>query len=259
MTINHSNLDCCLCGLALGSPYRQLARTLSQDLAEKAPNLSFVVLTDNPREFGNLNNVIAIQHNHYFGYRPYNDKVFVLEAALERFSVAIQVDVDITLTENILEKINQPWPPGITAMSQNLLEHTQKNNIGDISSIEKLAQKLDLRLEEVRWVGEHMFIIKRDNGKEKEFFALWKKLAYYWDIHKLGAKDGTLIGLAGAKVGWQISFEHWQPLNQCLEHFDVHLQLKYSKLKEFLDRWSYRSRIVRAHFFALAQSEFYYK
>ena len=255
---DHQNFDCCFCSLALRAPYRKLALRLSEDLAERVPGVPFVVLTDAPKEFCGVDNVIAIRHTHHFGYRPYNDKVFVLEEALKRFSVAIQIDVDTRITQSISEKINKFCLPGIAGCSKGLLEHTKKNNPKDFEKIERIADKLGLRLEGVRWVGEHMFVLRRDNGKEKEFFAMWKKLARYWDIHKLGAKDGTLIGLAAASVGWNISSEHWQDLNACLEHLDIHRQQKPGEIKMFLDKWNYRLRILGVRFFSLADREFYY-
>jgi hypothetical protein len=255
---SYSHLDCCFCSLALGATYRGLALKLSQDIAQKAPGISLIILTDNPKDFVGIDRVIAIHHKHCFGYRPYNDKVFVLEAALQRFSVAIQIDVDIEFTQNILKKITQPWSEGITGRSESLLTHTDKNNSRDLPHIKKLARKLDLCLEDVTWIGEHMFVVRRDNGREKIFLSLWKKLAFYWDIHKLGAKDGTLIGLAAAKAGWNVSLEYWQELNSCLAHFDVHHQIQYGRKKNEWDKWSYRVRRMRAQLLALREPDFYH-
>jgi hypothetical protein len=234
----------CFCGLALGEFYHSLALDLAKNLEKEAPGIPFLVLTDEPKSFTEVDNVIAIEHHHKFGYRPYNDKVFVLEEALKRFVIAILVDVDTRIKGKIEEAVISPWTTGITATSRALIEHTKKYNPDDLSHLLKLAKKLNLDPDRVQWVGESLVIIRKDDGKEKEFLEMWKKLARYWDIHGLVAKDGSLIGLASASVGWDVSHNYWQDLKKSLEHFDVQRSRSpdnwYQSSKK---AWNYRLRI----------------
>ena len=143
----------CFCGLALGEFYHSLALDMAKNLEKEAPSIPFVVLTDEPKSFTEVDNVIAIEHHHKFGYRPYNDKVFVLEEALKQFVVAILVDVDTHTKGKIEEAVIRPWTPGITAASRPLIEHTKKYNPDDLPHLFKLAKKLDLDLGRVQWVA----------------------------------------------------------------------------------------------------------
>jgi hypothetical protein len=52
-----SEKDFCFATLALGKKYRYLALLLAEDLEKYSPNTSFVILTDNPREFSVRSNV----------------------------------------------------------------------------------------------------------------------------------------------------------------------------------------------------------
>jgi hypothetical protein len=84
-------------------------------------------------------------------------------------------------------------------------------------------------------------------------------LAHYWDIHKLGAKDGTLIGLAAASVGWQVSEEYWHELNESLVHMDIHRQLKDSSSSQLKKQWLYRLKVLRSRMYGLRDVDFFYR
>jgi hypothetical protein len=241
----------CFSALALGAAYRKLAVNLATNLKDKAPGVNLILATDAPQELEGISNIIAIRHSHRFGYLPYNDKVFALEEALKRYPIAIQTDVDLTFTTDISAQLEVSWLPGITARSEPLLAHTERYNSADLNRIKKLAQKLDIAIEKAFWVGEHLFVVRADGEKEKEFLNTWKKLAGYWDIHKLGAKDGTPIGLAAASVGWSIQDNYWQELDNRLVHLDFHRQLRESEWSLQRRQWDYRLRILRSRFDAI--------
>ena len=99
----------CLCTLAIHAPYRRRARLLCAD----APNLPWVVLTDEPDDFADLK-ARSIRHTptgpmaaDYLeripptgggqGAAAYHDKRFALLFALRDFDTAIFVDADSRL------------------------------------------------------------------------------------------------------------------------------------------------------------------
>jgi hypothetical protein len=247
--------DRCLSGLALGQYYRELALDLSRDLARTLPDFPLLLLTDGPETFAGAENVIPIRHRHHFGYRPYNDKVFAIEEALKRFSIVVQIDIDTRIVGDIREPLARDWLPGLTARTENLLEHTERYNPGDLSGLNTLAGKLGIDLARSRWVGEAMFVVREDRGREKAFVQTWKKLARYWDIHRLSAKDGTLIGLSAASVGWDIADSHRRDLDECLDHFDAHKRTVDTNYGLFKKKWDYRSRIWRTKLSSLLQPD----
>ncbi len=249
--------DCCFSAVALGAPYRKLAVELSKTLTTQAPGVKLFLATDAPQDFDGIKNIVAIPHRHRFGYRPYNDKLFALEAALQQYPIAIQTDVDSTFVSDIQPKLAVPWQPGVTGRSESLLSHTQNYNQGDLPHVQQLAQKLNVSLEQAQYVGEHMFVVRADGGKEKDFINCWKELAHYWDINKLGAKDGTLIGMSAGYVGWTVRDTYWRDLDQCLKHIDVHRQIKETNWHRSKRQWMYRLRILRSRLHALKNPDFF--
>lgn len=252
------NKEFCFCAVSLGAIYRKLAVDLARNLETVAPGSKLVVVTDKAQEFDGIANIIALQHNHTFGYRPYNDKVFALEAALQRFPIAVQMDVDATFNNNIEAQLSVNWQPGISARFESMLAHTEKFNRNDLDRVKKIAKKLNISLDSAQWVGEALFVVREDGGKERDFLKCWKQLAHYWDIHKLGAKDGTPIGLAAASVGWKISEKYWHELNACLMHMDIHRQLKDSASIQLKKQWLYRLKVLRSRLYGLRNVDFFY-
>ena len=74
----------------------------------------------------------------------------------------------------------------------------------DIKYIKHLADKLDLDINKVKWIGESLFIVSKDNGKEQEFIDIWGKLASYLELRGMHGGEGNIMGLAAAKVGWKV-------------------------------------------------------
>lgn len=80
--------DFCFGTLAVGKRYRTHAIMLAKDIQEQAPNVSFVVLTDQPADFAEYKNVIPIKHR-LQSVKGYHDKRFVIEKSFERFDTCI--------------------------------------------------------------------------------------------------------------------------------------------------------------------------
>lgn len=59
------------------------------------------------------------------------------------------------------------------------------------------------------WIGEVLFIIVRDNGKEIEFLEIWGKIFKYVELKGMYVGEGSLMGLVVIKVGWVINSEVW--------------------------------------------------
>jgi hypothetical protein len=200
----------CFATLAVGKAYRNLALLLAKDIEKYSPNTSFLVLTDSPKSFSNQKNVIAVQHRQYF-YCD-NDKKFLIEKALSMFESCICIDADMRILAPIPQDLK--WLPGITARScASLVKHNQiminkgeiprSSKVRDFDYIKKMAQKLDLNIEneDITFIYENLFVVTKDSGKEVEFLKLCEMISRYFDVHGVYIGVGSAMGLAAAKVG----------------------------------------------------------
>ncbi|WP_199306786.1 hypothetical protein [Anabaena sphaerica] len=191
----------CFSTLALGKNYRALALELAKDLAQFAPNIPFVILTDNPQDFQEMSNVLAFPHQQQ-SIGCYHDKLFVIEKGLSLFNSCIFMDADMRILAPITDALN--WQPGITAKIawHNIVKHNK--NPREIEIFQKVAQKFNLQLEDITFVHECLFVVTRDEGREIDFIETWKRMAAYCELNKYYRGEGHSIGLAAAKSGLKI-------------------------------------------------------
>ncbi|MEA5578811.1 hypothetical protein [Anabaena sp. UHCC 0451] len=209
----------CFCTLALGKRYRSHTLLLAQDIEKYSPGTKFVVLTDQPQEFSNYSHILAFKHQQN-SIGCYHDKRFVIAQALELFNTCIFVDADI----RILEKVSpdMEWLPGVTARSCASIVKHNKEYIGsvkdpaskarrfkDLEIIDRIAKKLDLNLEDtnIKFVMEMLFVVTKQDGKEREFINHWEKIALYCELNNFYNAEGYAIGLAAAKAGLVVRWD----------------------------------------------------
>ncbi|HEY9598260.1 MAG TPA: hypothetical protein V6D33_11380, partial [Cyanophyceae cyanobacterium] len=209
----HSHQEFCFATLALGSNYRELALELAKDLERYSLKKTFLVLTDKPEHFSSQRNVLAFKHKQ----RLYcdNDKSFLIEKALSMFDCCICIDADMRILAPIPENLG--WQPGITARSctslikhhQTIVNRTAKprpSKVKQLEVIKKAAKKMDINLEtqNVYWMNEFLFVVKKDGGKEVEFLDWVKRISYYIELNGVNIGIGSAMGLAATKVGFPV-------------------------------------------------------
>ncbi|RMF26488.1 MAG: hypothetical protein D6756_03635, partial [Cyanobacteria bacterium J083] len=190
----------CFCTLALGKRYRLLALQLAQDLEKHSPNTKLLVLTDSLKDFHTSKNIIAIKHQQKLWCD--NDKSYLIEKALSVFDYCICIDADMRILAPVSSELE--WLPGITARSCcNLLKHHSRKRQKELKIIKKIANKLDINIndEDLKWIHEFLFVVKPDSGKEIEFIQLFRKISCYLELNGIHIGAGTAMGLAAAKVG----------------------------------------------------------
>ncbi len=199
-TMNHQNTFCC-CTMALGRNYCFLALELAKDLEKHSPEISLVIMTDSPGFFKNQSNVLAFKH-HQVSLGCYHDKRFVIAQALSMFNSCLFMDADMRILAPL--PTNREWQPGITAkiVWENIPKHNQ--NPFEIRLLYQMAEKLDIKLEEVSFVHECLFVVTRDSGNELDFLKYWDKIAPYFEVRGFCAGEGHTIGLAAAKTGFPL-------------------------------------------------------
>ncbi|MDJ0533538.1 MAG: hypothetical protein QNJ70_13795 [Xenococcaceae cyanobacterium MO_207.B15] len=191
----------CFATLALGKNYRTLAKVLAKDIEKYAPQIPFVILTDKPDDFTDYSNVLAFKH-HQQSIGCYHDKRFVIAKGLSLFNSCIFIDADMRILAPVQQTLE--CQPGITSHTvwTNILKHNKKEF--EIKLLSRMAEKLNLNLEEISFVHECLFIVTKDSGKEQEFLKQWDRIAPYFELNGFYRGEGHTIGLAAAKAGLMI-------------------------------------------------------
>ncbi len=247
----------CFCTLALGTKYRELAKNIAIDLEKYAPGIYFVVGTDHPQDFQQQKNIISVKLYQQGILHCYNDKRIILEKSLLQFTSAIYIDADTKIVGYIPTKIN--FPPGIVGCYRNILTHVSKYRPQDLDKLRTVANKLNITFESANWIGEALFIVTKDDGKEQEFFATWKKIALYLQLRGMHAGEGNTMGLAAAKVGWQVSKNEWAKLKDLVQHLEASRNSRKSTLwQQLTKKIGYHYRLNKNRLLALKDFNFYY-
>ena len=247
----------CFCTLALGAKYRKLAINLAVDLERYGKGIQLVVGTDNIQNFQAQKNIILIRIERRSILHCYNDKRIILEKSLSLFNSAIYIDADTQIIQSIPNQID--FPAGIVGCYRDFTTHVNKYRPQDLGKLQNLAHKLNISLQNVNWIGEALFIVTRDNGKEQEFLTLWQKMALYLELRGMHAGEGNIMGLAAAKVGWQVSKNEWNILKDSVKHLEASRDSRKSRLwQQLTRRIGYHYRLNKSRLLALRDFKFYY-
>jgi hypothetical protein len=251
--------DLAFCTLALRSQYRQMARQLAADLAQYAPGVTLVVGTDQPQDFADCANVWAFRLKSQGVLHCFHDKRFVLAKARSRFERVVQLDADTRMSGQL------PTVPtlaaGIIAVHQeNLLEHTQRYNPERLPHLQKLADKLDLNLAQVTYVGEALFSLVADPSQAAVFVQQWDQIARYLELHGIHAGEGSAIGLAAAAAGLSVYHADWlAQIDADRQHLDAFAQRRAATISQKLwRRCRYHLRLNQSRLLALRRFSFFY-
>ena len=201
----------CFCTFTSGPIYRQLTKLLVQDLEKYAPEIPFIIFTDRPSDFSNNSNVLPFKHTRQ-AISYHHERRFAVAKSLSMFNSCMYLDADLRICAPVPK--NMQWLPGIVARSctymiNHINEQLQKHNpptskaIEDFEFYKKMARKigLDIEADRVMYLNEFLFVVSRDNGKEKKFLEYWEKLAIYSALNGHFEDPGFPIGMAAKKSG----------------------------------------------------------
>ncbi|MEA5578810.1 hypothetical protein [Anabaena sp. UHCC 0451] len=248
----------CFCTLALGKKYRLLTQQLAEDLEKYSPGTYLVIYTDEPQDFSQTHNTLAFQHQQEGILHCYHDKRLVIAEAFSKFETVIFLDADTKIVDHIPDDIQ--WNPGFNVgYHENLIAHVSKYTPERLIPIRKVASKLNINLETAEFLGESLFIVTQDQGREIEFLQLWDMIGRYLKLNGVHAGQGNTMGLAVAKMGWKINNDGWQELKKVTQHLDAsHASNQLTSWDKFKKRFGYHYRLNRARFMALKNFNFYY-
>ncbi len=251
------NKDFCFCTLALGAKYRNLTKQLASNLETHSPGAALVILTDEPSDFNSNNNILAYKYRQQGILMCFHDRRLVIEKALTQFRTAIHIDADTKIVDNIPDI---DWFPGIIGRTENLLQHIENFSPERLKAIKNIASKLEIPLENANYVGESLYMVGKDEGREKEFVKYWGLIGRYLELQGIHGGDGNAIGLAAAKVGWTVKSDGWLKLKKVAKHLDASYEpTPETKLDNLKRRLGYHYRLNRARLMALKDFNFYYQ
>lgn len=222
----------CFCTLAIHAPYRQRARRLCSD----APQVPWIILTDEPGDFSDLD-VRAILHEptgpmavDYLSYLPatgqgrgaaaYHDKRFAMLAGLEDFDTVIYVDADSRIT-NLPE--NNPFQAGLAVLPvvrKSIAQHLETCGSWRMEYFVELARHLTGKtdiLYSAPWCHETVIALTKD-GRESRFFEAWSIGADFLQSREMYSGEGGVIGLAAAYAGWTVDFDSLTSISASIHH-----------------------------------------
>lgn len=233
---------------------------LAGEIATHAPESTLVVYTDKPQEFDALANVKAFRHSQQGILHCYNDKLFLLQKAIEMFPVAIHIDADTHLLSPLPDI---EWKSGITSVFENLIEHVRRYRPHNLPDLKKAADKMGLtqtQWENAVWIGEALYVMVADGGKEIDFLRWWEKVGRYMELRGMHAGEGNFMGLAAAKAGYPVQAEGYALLQPVAQHWDASSSrpqaTAWQKLRK---RFAYHYRLNRTRLQALQDFDFYYR
>jgi GR25 family glycosyltransferase involved in LPS biosynthesis len=205
--------------LAIGESWNNLALNLALDL--KYFNQKLLVVTNDPKKYENIDNVITHEHNPKIF--SFNDKIICFEKGLEIEDCVIVADCDSRiLYENYKEtyadfliNINPGFHP---SFSWGLVSRNEGGffTSSDIESRIKgygekalqLCMENKFNYDSAHHWQESFLVLSKENGKEKNLLEIWKTLSKELDKYeilknskKIGVGEGNLIGIAVASSG----------------------------------------------------------
>lgn len=246
----------CFCTLALGGKYRKLTKQLAGDLEKYSPGTLLVVYTDEPSELSNVSNILAYKYRQQGILNCYHDRRAVIEKALTKLQVTIHIDADTRIVDHLPDI---EYFPGIIGRTENLLEHITKYTPERLKAVESVASKLEIALDKVNYVGESLYVVGKDRGKEKEFVKYWGLIGRYLELHGIHGGDGNAIGLAAAKVGWTVKNDGWKQLQKLTTHLDASYENTPEVWSKKLNRkFAFHYRLNLARITALKNFNFFY-
>ncbi len=232
--IDHNKLSVtvCFCTLAIHAPYRQRARLLCAD----APQVPWIVLTDEPEDFADLP-VRAVRHiptgpmavdylaqlsktGEGRGAAAYHDKRFALLAALEEFDTAIYVDADSRIIKLPTSSILPADLAVLPVVQKSVAEHLATCGSWRLPVFEELARQLtgDVEvLRRARWCHETLMAVSRGKSTSN-FFEAWSIGADFLQARGVYSGEGGVIGVAAAHVGWDIDYDMLKRLGDLIQH-----------------------------------------
>lgn len=243
--------------IAIGDYYNEQALKLSMDF--KFFDQKFLVVTDQPNLYQNINNVITFKYpNKKYSY---NDKRLCFEQGLKHADCVVYCDCDSRI---LYENVGETRMDFSTIISPGFHPSFSWGNInredgGFISSRDingrvkgygqkclDICSKLGFNFKDAEHWQEGFLILSKEDGKEQTFLYTWEKLANELDkfelennAPRLGVGEGNLIGIAVATS--KLTVHNSDMCNLLGEH--VRYNADGKKIYGYLEQYPKKKRV----------------
>lgn len=118
----------------------------------------------------------------------------------------IFLDADCRIVKDFPDDIT--WPKGIVInydTQRSMAENIRRFCSQDTDIYDKFLKKitLEIDLEKAHFPVPNVYVITKDDGKEKTFLEYWEKITHYTELHQCkNVYDAYPMGIALACVGW---------------------------------------------------------
>jgi hypothetical protein len=197
-----------------------MAQRLIGDLSSFAPGVPICLATDRPAQFRRLRGVSVILIAGIDGrWQRYNAKRFVIGRALAGAQTAVFIDADSRVKAHIPMAVK--WPAGLSAAHENLLAHLERWWPSKFEEVRGAAHAIGAPLDSAAWIGESLYVVARDGGRELDFIMWWADLALRICRTGFRGGEGNIMGLAAAKAGLSVSWGPWAQLKASVSHLNA--------------------------------------
>ena len=226
-----------ICMCAVNDVFIEYAKKNIMDLQE-FKQISFIILTDKPKEFKNFNNVETIKYSK--SVFSYHDKIFPVTWGLKKYGSIILIDSDTKIHKqcviDIIENFDLDSVKNgayVDNFWENSMEKFLEGNDEYIPYGREIMQYCDdngLRTEEVKHIQESfLFIKEEDMSKVDRFVKIW------WDLKKISEENDSVKnrGNLGYGEGFSIAISLYnagimihnqkpiQSISSCFEHVAI--------------------------------------
>lgn len=205
--------DCyCFCTAAYGKKYRMLCELLVQDIAQFDPGRKFIIYTDDATPFRKYGHVVCYEQP-LNSIGAYHQRRWAIKEALAEYDFCICIDSD----NRIIKPVNFQFEikPGITARSCCPYNKHEKDTIAGKNNKERqwqygifqaMSRKLGVNPQDPKltWVNEFLFIVARDEGRERLFLDYWDRLELFAAVRRNAKGPCKQIALAAFVSGIEI-------------------------------------------------------
>lgn len=225
-----------LCTLATGSDYRAMARRLIVDLSSFAPGVPVCLGTDRPAQFRGMRGVSVIRIAGVDGrWQRYNAKRLVLRRAIAAAQTAVFIDADSRVTAPL--PVTARWPAGLSAAHENLRAHLQRWWPANFEEVRDAAHAIGVPLDSAPWIGESLYVLARDGGREQDFIKWWAYLGLRICRTGFRGGEGNIMGLAAAKAGLPVRWGPWARLKESVSHLNASQAINARRRGSLTNTW----------------------
>lgn len=160
-----------ICSIAFGDEHIREYNALIDHVLNINKDLKFIVTTDNPEKIDHRSYRIIP----YYDPFNYNLKRISIEEALKETDTIFYLDTDVIVSKEIDFSIVSDLPKN-TFYINHLFDMSEQKKDGSMDYIKEYLMTIDENYQNLKLVGEAVFLLKCDKTVGDRFIRAWEKL-----------------------------------------------------------------------------------